>query len=369
MKKFIGIDLHSNQFTVCILHEDGRTKIKKSYGLTKAEIDLFVETHLDKETWVMVEASTNTFKFCGIIAEYCIKVMVANTHKMKLISMVKKKTDKVDAEKLAMYLKMQVLSGEELIKPVYIPEEDIQDLRSLFTTYRQTLKQKGQVKNRIHGLLKQDLKPFTKKYIFGKKSTKHIMMLSMREVLRFQLETLFKKLKYLENELEEIEKQIKILGANYYEEIDILTSMKGMSVKTAIAIISDIAIVDRFPNAKHFTSYLRSAPGVDSSNDNTRNLKTNKFARKVSITFLTQALNHFRDADPRKKSWSERINLYKTKKGISRMALCRKTFTEIYQMLKTKSYHFLRDIENHKKKMEEYDDFLVDNRVSYRKIA
>ena len=39
--------------------------------------------------------------------------------------MVNKKTDKVDAEKLAIFLKMQVMSGEELIKPVYVPEESI----------------------------------------------------------------------------------------------------------------------------------------------------------------------------------------------------------------------------------------------------
>ncbi len=79
--------------------------------------------------------------------------------------MVKKKTDKIDAENLAIYLKMQITSGEELVRLVYIPEQLIQDLRSLFTTYGLFRRQIGSIKNRIHSLLKQNLFPFTKKFI------------------------------------------------------------------------------------------------------------------------------------------------------------------------------------------------------------
>ena len=40
------------------------------------------------------------------------------------------------------------------------------------------------------------------------------------------------------------------------------------------------------------------------------------------------------------------------------MGLCRKVFTEIYQMLKKEEYHYWRDKINHKKKMEEYNNLL-----------
>jgi hypothetical protein len=60
----------------------------------------------------MVEASTDTFKFVELIRDRVKEVYVANTHKLKLISLVDKKTDKVEAEKLAIYLKMQLMSGE-----------------------------------------------------------------------------------------------------------------------------------------------------------------------------------------------------------------------------------------------------------------
>jgi len=40
------------------------------------------------------------------------------------------------------------------------------------------------------------------------------------------------------------------------------------------------------------------------------------------------------------------------------MALCRKVFSEIYQMLKKQEYHHFRDIENHRRKMIQYHNFL-----------
>jgi len=40
-------------------------------------------------------------------------------HKLKVISLVKKKTDKIDAEKLAIVLKMKVKSNQRMFEPVH----------------------------------------------------------------------------------------------------------------------------------------------------------------------------------------------------------------------------------------------------------
>ena len=130
---FLGIDLHSNKFTCCLVYDDGSKK-KYTFDLDSNSLKNFYPL-LDKNMYVIVEASTNTFKFVEHIRDQVWEVYVANTHKLRLISMVNKKTDRIDAEKLAIFLKMQLVSGEELIKSVYIPEQRIQDLRSLFTSY------------------------------------------------------------------------------------------------------------------------------------------------------------------------------------------------------------------------------------------
>ena len=362
--KFLGIDLHSNCFTCCLITEEGK-KVKISHQLKPDSLKEFYR-FLTPDMYVMVEASTNTFKFVELIRDRVKTVFVANTHKLKLISLVKKKTDKIDAEKLAIYLKMQITSGEELVKPVYIPEQLIQDLRSLFTTYRMFRRHIGAVKNRIHSLLKQNLFPFTKTFIFGKGMREAIMNLPMNDILKYQINFCFQQLEQLESSINELKEQLLIAAAPYHKQIDILTSMKGISVFTAVALIADIAEIERFDNSKHLTSYLRSAPGVDSSNENIRNLRTNKFGRKLSVTLLSQSLNHFRDSNPKLNRWYKKKVLDKPK-GIVRMALCRRVFTEIFQMLEKNEYHYYRDMQNHKKKMDAYYRLLKKNRVALEK--
>jgi transposase len=127
---------------------------------------------------------------------------------------------------------MQVTSGEELIKPVYISEQSVQSLRALFTTYNMLKKQIGQVKNRIHSILKQNLCPFTKEYIFGKNSRSKIKAIELEEIAKYQIGLLFAELEYLEGKMDEMEDKIMSAGEVYYREIDILTSMKGISVLT-----------------------------------------------------------------------------------------------------------------------------------------
>jgi transposase len=364
---FLGIDLHSNCFTCCFIYEDER-KVKRSFSLKGKELEIFFSM-LTPDTFVMVESSTNTFKFVEMIKEKVKAVYVANTYKLKLISLVKKKTDKIDAEKLAIYIKMHVLSNEELIKPVYIPEETIQELRSLFTTYRLLRKHIGAIKNRIHSLLKQNMHPYTKEYIFGKLSRREIKGLNLTENQKNHLSFLFDDLEYKEANIEIIVIMIKRLGSKYYKQIDILTSMKGISLITAIALIADIATIERFPNSKHFTSYLSSAPGVDNSNEETRITKTTKFGRKLSVSLLSQSLNHFRDANIKLNRWyNKKVEVESHKIGKIRMGLCRKVFAEIYQMLKKGEYHYYRDIKNHSNKMREYDDFLKSCNL-FNKIA
>ena len=354
---FVGIDLHTNRFTCCYLNAAGKKKMK-TYELTEQDMDLFFSSVCPKSTAVIIEATVNSFAFEKLIREHVQQVIVANTFQLKQISFTNKKTDKVDAYKLARILKGQMMSGEEQISPVVVPPQHIQDLRALFTTYRLFRKQVGSTKNRIHSLLKQNLKPFTKEYIFGKKTRKEIRCLcSEIPALHFQLNFLFDHLEHLENKVLALKDKISEEGRFYMNEIDILTSMKGISVFTAIAIVADIISVDRFPNSKRFASYLRSTPKVESSNAKTIIKSTNKAGRKVAITLLSQALNHYRDASPAAKRWHDRLREYK-KAGVVRMGLCRKMITEIYQMLKKNEYHYFMDRNNHKKKMEEYFKFL-----------
>jgi transposase len=370
--QFIGIDLHTNRFTCCYLdeHTSSFTAKKdqriKTFSLTSVGLAQFCKT-LTPDTYVLVEATTTTFAFVRLIQPLVKEVTVANTYELKQISLARNNTDKIDASILCRILKMQVLSGEQLISPVFVPPKEIQELRGLFSTYRLLKKQTTQIKNRIHSLLKENLYGFTQEEIFGKKSREKIQNLESGTAQSFQIHMLLRQLADIEVSIELLKEEIMVQAEPHMREIEILTSMKGISVFTAIAIIADIITVARFKNSKVFTSYLRSAPRVSNSNTSVSIRGTNKKGRKLSATLITQALCHMLAASPKLDQWYNRLCTYK-KHGLVRTALRRRVFAEIYQMLKKGEYHYARDERKHEAKMAQYRN-LLEKRKNLLEVA
>jgi transposase len=354
--QFIGIDLHTNRFTCCYRDERSAEKRLETFELNGAGLAAFYRT-LTADSYVLVEATITSFCFVRLFKDRVREAVIANTCELKQISLARNNTDKIDADKLSRLLKMQVLSGEQVAVPVTLPPKEIQDLRGLYSTYRLLKKQIAQTKNRIHSLLKEQLYGFTQEQIFGKKRRAEIRELSEDPVLKFQLNLLFDKLAGDEAVAESLKGQILEAAAPYMREIEILTSMKGVSVFIAVAIIADIIDVSRFKNSKAFASYLRSAPRVANSNTSTSVRGTNKKGRKLSSTLLAQSLNHILEASVKLREWYMRLSEYK-KAGLVRTGLRRRVLAEIYQMLKKGEYHYGRDAAKHEAKMAQYKKLL-----------
>jgi transposase len=364
--QFIGIDLHTNKFTCSYRDERSPPDAKKgkrteTFDLNEQGLAAFYQT-LTPDTYVLVEATITTFAFVRLIQPMVKEVIVANTYELKQISQARNNTDKIDANILSRTVKMQILSGEQVVSPVVVPPAEIQELRGLFTTYRLYRKQTTQIKNRIHSLLKEKLYGFTQEEIFDRKNREKIRGLQSGTSLSFQLNELLDLLEYHESRIEPLKKQVMAQAEPFMKEIDILTSMKGISVFIAIAVIADIIKADRFRNSKAFTSYLRSAPRVSNSNTSVSVKGTNKKGRKLAATLITQSLNHVLDASPKLNRWYTRLTRYK-KPGLVRTGLRRRVCAEMYQMLKKGEYHYGREAEKHEAKMLQYRRFLKKRKI------
>ncbi len=160
---------------------------------------------------------------------------------------------------------------------MYIPNDDMQALRGLFKSYNFLTTTIISIKNRIHSLLKEYMYVFPGSEL-TRKMLSEILALDLSDSLRFQFKLFIDELESLEARKKEVEEEIKLIGFQFYKEVEILTSAKGISVLSALAIMADICYIKRFPNKKHLCSYLRSAPAVESSNEITKIKKTNKFS-------------------------------------------------------------------------------------------
>ena len=155
----------------------------------------------------------------------------------------------------------------------------------------------------------------------------------------------------LEAEKKQLHDLICYLGVTLFgEEIRLLLGIKGFSCLTATALMADIVCVDRFPSAKKFCSYLRTAPRISASNQTIHLGRVNKQGRALTCTLLTQSVTHFTKVQ-HFGEFKERIKTGKRACTV-RMALIRKILVSAYYMLTRKQEFRWIDQDSYERKIK-----------------
>ena len=347
--KFHGIDLHHDSLLDTIAEKDNLNKLEsKKYYLSGESFKRFKES-LSKDDYVLIEACSNAFWLYDEIKDMVNKCYVLNTIKFRRNM---NKTDKIDGKKLVKKLSYYVLynGDEEDMPTIYIPEKEVRELRGLFATHKLIKKQINQAKNRIYSILKQNGIQKKKTEIYNINIIKEI---NIEESWKYQIELMFEHLNLLEIQKMKIEKKIKEIGYKVFKwEIELLISIRGFSILTAIALMTDVVDINRFTSVRKFCAYLRTAPKVKGSNERNKIKNTNKQSRALAITFLSQSVNHFAEAGDHFSSFYKRIKVGK-KAGVYRMAIIRKILVSIYFMLKQKNiFHWVNENNYNRKLIE-----------------
>ncbi len=94
MARYLGIDLHRNNFTVCTIAENGRRYFRE-YEIRS--LHKFAG-QLRPTDEVAVEVSTTTRLFYDAVAPHVARVAVVNSSQFDVIRKSVKKTDRNDAD-------------------------------------------------------------------------------------------------------------------------------------------------------------------------------------------------------------------------------------------------------------------------------
>ena len=105
MTRYLGVDLHRNNFTVCTIAENGRRYFRE-YDMHSLN---YFAGRLRSTDRVAVEVSTTTRLFYEAVVPHVEHVAVVNTSQFDVIRKSVKKTDRNDAEALAQFLSKGLL--------------------------------------------------------------------------------------------------------------------------------------------------------------------------------------------------------------------------------------------------------------------
>lgn len=366
-----GLDIHKESIVACLLRgplEEGYkpTSEIKEFGTQLADLHALRDWLGARNCLHVAMESTGIFwqPVYAIIEESFtddMHLLVVNARHLKKVP--GRKTDMRDAEWLAILLRAGLLRGS------FVPERDIRDLRQ-FTRYRKALiRDITSQKNRIEKLLQSSgfrLSSFLSD-IFGASGraimeqlvqvgyiSKHSLedclkgrarqkaneiLVNLNGTLSGPQRKLLKRqlahLQDLQDNLAEVEQDIRTNFAQFERSIELLDTIPGVDLTAAHAILAEIGVdMSAFPTAQHICAWAGLAPGNHQSAGKKKNQRVTHGNNYLKTILCEVAWVIARQKDLYLSSWYWRL---KQRMGAKRaiVALARKLLVIIYTMLKT----------------------------------
>jgi transposase len=253
----IGLDVHRDFCEVAIA-ENGRVRSAGRIPTRVPSLELFAASLVSSDV-VAVEATTGTDKIVSVLQRHGIRVVVANTRKLRSITEAKAKTDRLDARTLARLL----VSG--LLDEVWTPDERTRALRRLTNRRERIVRARTRAKNEAHGVLSRNLcerAPVTD--AFGKAGRRWLAGLALPVDERLTLDGCLRQVDFLDAEVAALDREIAKQALAWPEVLRLMT-VPGVNVQTAATFMASVGDIRRFSSARKLVSYLGLDPRVRQS--------------------------------------------------------------------------------------------------------
>ncbi|MCX6748306.1 MAG: IS110 family transposase, partial [Candidatus Pacearchaeota archaeon] len=259
---FIGMDIHKQTTTAVAKDEQGKILNESRFDNSKSNFKSFLLEFKPKETQIVIE-STCVWEYIYDMLEaegYSIKL--ANPMKTKAIAYARIKTDSVDASTLADLLRAN------LVAESYIPSRDIRKLRDVVRQRSSLVKERTQIKNKIHAILiRHGIKtPF-------KTLCDNALKWILEDLKEISIKTILTSyiglLEQYNHEISFIDEKIKDIS--YKEnQSKLLMTIPGIGSIRALELMSEIADINRFEDASKLCSYAGLVPSIKQSGNSLR---------------------------------------------------------------------------------------------------
>ncbi len=276
-----------------------------------------------------------------------IPIKLANSYKMALINKTGKKTDKIDAEKIAQILRMNS------IPECYIPSKHVRAVRNMVRQHVRLVQARTRVINRVHNLLDAHGKAAHAANMYSHKALLCLETISLGDAQdNFVLKQCVRQIRHYTSELVETDKQLDAEAAqNEYAKL--LSSMTGIGTYAAILLAVEISDISRFETPKQLISWAGLCPTVRQSGNEMRLGKikkagTNRLVNWIMCEAASVAARH----DPRMKSaYKAARRRHADKHAPAIVVVAHKMTTIMWHMLQNSTVYESRNEDLYKRKL------------------
>jgi transposase len=320
--RFIGVDLHTTQVTVCYLKTSDDYSFKQ-YRLD--EIEAFVAS-LEATDELAVEATGNSRWLVGLVTGRVRRVVVVNPGEFEVIKRSVKKTDKRDALNLARFLAVDMLPA------VRVKSECAEAVQRLNETRSKLVGLKTRLLNKIHALAVGRGWKLKKESLGSKKGLAAAMQREWSVIERIELEIISEQIESLKHGIKRLDERIAELSSEL-PGFENLITVTGIGARSAGVLLSVIGAVEDFESEGNLASYFGIVPKVSNSNERVCHGRITKRGSKTGRTTLVQCALVAIRYSPYLKKYYEQVK-GRAGHGKAKIAAARKFLGIIYNTLK-----------------------------------
>lgn len=320
--RYIGVDLHTTQLTVCYLKTSDDYEFK-CYRLEEVESFLSDLAATDE---LAVEATGNSRWLVDLVTEKVSRVVIVNAREFQVIKQSAKKTDRRDALNLARFLAVDLLPESRR------KSEGAETIQRLNETRSKLVGLKTALLNKVHALAVGRGRKLKKESISSARGLRRVLAEEWSEIERLELEIISEQIGHLKASIGRLEKAIaeeaeKLRG---YRN---LISIKGIGARSAGVLLATIGEVTDFADENKLASYFGIVPRVSNSNERVRHGRITKRGNKTARTTLVQCTLTALRCNAYLKKYYERVK-ERRGHGKAKIAAARKFLGIIYNTLK-----------------------------------
>lgn len=319
---YLGIDLHTNCFTVCYRTQEDKERI---HTFALKDLNAFRKT-LRKRDRVAVEATGNTRWFVEQIRSRVKEVIVVDPNKFEVITKSVNKTDKHDARTLAYFL------SKDMLPKARMKDEQAVQLHSLAETRDKLVKQRTALINKIHNVLNGYGIKLQKESLGTQKGLDAIWSWDWPAVVAVELKVLVGQIQHLNEAVKHLDDELSQRGRELKGHAN-LSSIKGIGEKSATVLLSVIGEVEDFASPDKLSAYFGIVPRVSNSNETQHHGRITKRGSKLGRTTLVQCTLVAKRYSPYLQRFYNRLKLRRGS-GKAIIATARKFLGIIYETLK-----------------------------------
>jgi transposase len=268
---FVGLDISLKSWKVCIYVGQCYHRTFSQPPKPEPLVRYLHQNFPGGRFHCVYEAGYFGFWIHDALQEEGIECMVVNPADVPTAHWEKtRKTDRVDANKLARSL---AIGPEGHLRPIFIPSRQSQEDRTLVRMRERCVQHQTRIKNRIKAMAQyygfstpDDIadQHWSRRYLHW---LEQIQWQHASGDYAFRL--LLNELLAIRQSIADLTRQIRAMSNEdrYRTKVEHLCTVPGVSVLTAMILLTEFCRIDRFRSSDHLASYVGLVPGEYSSGE------------------------------------------------------------------------------------------------------